>query len=378
MIQSSLYFHIPYCKQACSYCDFHFSTSLKTKEDVLTQMHAEMKMRGLRTPWNSLQVKSLYFGGGTPSILSTEELAKLINSARHYFALAKKLEVTLDANPDDITAEKLEQWHEAGINRLSVGIQSFDDEELKACNRVHDSAGAHKALELIKASKIQNFSIDLIYGMVGSSLQSWYDNLAIAARYNPNHISCYSLTVEPNTALAHQVSTGKVSLPDEDVVLAQFEYLRQWTHKHGYDHYELSNFCKPNQHSVHNRHYWSYEPYLGIGPGAHSFDGKHRFWNVSNNSRYSKNEAPEVEELTITEQINERLMVRLRTAEGFRYQRDLPKDIPIAVKNQLLGNVEAAMSRGDLFPLPDGYKILPEKWMRSDQIIANLFLEELL
>jgi len=375
MIQSSLYFHIPYCKQACTYCDFHFSTNTATKEGVLHQMNAEMKMRGLRTPWNSLQVKSLYFGGGTPSILSYNEIEGLIKSARNYFALAKNIEVTLEANPDDITAEKLEQWYEIGINRLSVGIQSFSDSELKACNRAHDSETAHEALRLINASSINNFSIDLIYGMVDSTVQSWYDNLATALSYAPNHISCYSLTVEEKTALAHQVNTGLVTLPEDDVVVAQFEYLRQWANKYGYDHYELSNFCKPGQQSHHNKHYWSYQPYLGIGPGAHSFDGAKRFWNVNNNKRYINSAPLEAETLSISEQINERLMVRLRTSEGFRYQRDLPKDIPIRIKTQLLKNVDNAMSRGDLFPLPDGYKILPEKWMRSDHIITNLFVD---
>lgn len=376
MIQSSLYFHIPYCKQACHYCDFHFSTNLKTKEKVLKQMHAEMKMRGLRTPWNSLTVKSVYFGGGTPSVLNIEELSKLMASARHYFALAKDVEITLEANPDDITAERLEGWHQLGVNRLSVGVQSFHDDELKACNRAHDAAGAHRAMELIKASKISNFSIDLIYGMVGSSVQSWYDNLAYASKYAPSHVSCYALTVEEKTALAHQVKKGDVVLPEEDIVLAQFEYLRQWAHKNGYDHYELSNFCKPGQPSIHNKHYWSYQPYLGIGPGAHSFDGHQRFWNISNNNLYANEIKLECEELSIVEQINERLMVRLRTSEGFRYQRDLPKEVPALVKNQLLKNVEIAMSKGELFPLPDGYKILPENWMRSDQIISDLFVEE--
>lgn len=376
MIQNSLYLHIPYCKQACHYCDFHFSTNLKTKELVLKQMHAEMKMRGLRTPWNSLQVKSIYFGGGTPSVLTVHELEKLMDSARHYFAIAKDAEVTLEANPDDITAEKLEQWHDLGINRLSVGVQSFHDSELKACNRAHDAKGAHQALALIKESKIKNFSIDLIYGMVNSSLQSWYDNLAFASKYAPNHLSCYALTVEEKTALSFQVKNKEVSLPEEDIVLAQFEYLRQWAHKNGYDHYELSNFCKPGQPSIHNKHYWSYQPYLGIGPGAHSFDGNERFWNISNNTLYAKEMRLEREKLSIVDQINERLMVRLRTSEGFRYQRDLPKEVPLLVKNQLLKNVEVAMRKNDLFPLPDGYKILPEHWMRSDQIISNLFVED--
>lgn len=375
MIQSSLYVHIPYCKQACTYCDFHFSTNIRTKAEVLRQMHVEIQRRAKQAPWNALEVKSLYFGGGTPSLLSSEELKALIDSARTHFSFAEHLEVTLEANPDDVTEAKLEQWYQAGVNRLSVGIQSFQQNELEACNRAHTGAEAHNALQLIRSSKIDRFSIDLIYGMIGSTLQSWKDNLATALTYAPDHISCYSLTVEEKTALAHQVSTGKVQLPEEDGVLHQFDYLREWAAVHGYEHYELSNFCIPGHRSVHNQHYWSYQPYLGIGPGAHSFDGKQRFWNVSNNIRYAKGQAPEGESLTLEEQINERLMVRLRTADGFRFKYDLPQDISSEAKTQLLNHVNTAMQNGELHPLPDGFKIAPENWMRSDQIIANLFID---
>jgi len=371
----SIYFHIPYCKQACSYCDFHFSTNRSTEEAVITRMKDELIKRSKQTPWNGQQVLSLYFGGGTPSILNSSVIQSLIELAHEHFSVVENAEITLEANPDDISPEKIQQWYDSGINRLSVGIQSFHPEELAICNRAHNSEEAHRALQHIQEGPIDDYSIDLIFGMPGSTPSSLQDNLNILQQYEPPHLSCYSLTVEEKTALAHQVKKGKVLLPEENDILGQYELLRQWAKVQGYEHYELSNYAKPNRRSKHNAHYWSYAPYLGIGPGAHSFDGTTRFWNLSNNILYAQGGKGESETLEGTQQINERMMVRLRTSEGFRYNFDLPKNSQKqAWYQEFITNIEAEVAKGTLVANSEGFRILPEHWMTSDTIISNLMM----
>lgn len=376
-MKSSIYLHIPYCKQACSYCDFHFSTNLKTREDVLGHMLKEIDTRSVIAPWNHSHIGSIYFGGGTPSLLESEEIERILQHIHHTFKdISEEVEITLEANPDDITQERLEHWYGAGINRLSVGIQSFEAAELSASNRAHTAEESHQVLEWITESAFENYSVDLIYGMPGSSTESWQNNLRHIEKYAPPHISCYALTVEENTALAHQVKKGITRLPDEEAVLAQYEQLRMWASAHGYEHYELSNYSKPGKRSLHNQHYWSYQPYLGIGPGAHSFDGTLRFWNVSNNNLYAQGAAITQEELSVSEQLNERLMVRLRTADGFRYSTDLPqRGLSTFHKKAFRKNVEAALRSGVIASINDGFRILPENWMTSDAIIAGLMID---
>ena len=371
----SIYFHIPFCKQACSYCDFHFSTNRSTEEAVISRMKDELIERSNQAPWNGQQVLSIYFGGGTPSILKSEVVLSLIELAREHFSVAENAEITLEANPDDISQEKIQQWYNSGINRLSVGIQSFHPEELAMCNRAHNAEEAHLALQHIQEGLIDNYSIDLIFGMPGSTPSSLKDNLHLLQQYMPPHLSCYSLTVEEKTALAHQVEKGKVLLPEENDILGQYALLRQWTKEQGYEHYELSNYAKPNRRSKHNAHYWSYAPYLGIGPGAHSFDGTTRFWNLSNNSLYAQGAQGESETLEGSQQINERMMVRLRTSEGFRYNLDLPENShKQAWHPEFITNINAEAAKGTLMANSEGFRILPEHWMTSDTIISNLMM----
>ncbi len=376
-MNSSIYLHIPYCKQACTYCDFHFSTNLNTKEKVIEKMEQELLQRSICYPWNSSEVKSIYFGGGTPSLLDIKQIQEFIYLIYQHFRMVDhSVEITLEANPDDITPEKLEAWHQAGINRLSVGIQSFNNEELKVSNRAHTAEESFQVLKWINESPFENYSVDLMYGMPGSTVQSWYETLTAVAKFNPPHLSCYNLTVEENTVLDHQITKGTVKLPGEEEILSQYSYLRKWAQEHGYEHYELSNFSKSGYRSTHNQHYWSYEPYLGIGPGAHSFDGKKRFWNVSNNNLYLQGAQVSEETLSISEQINERIMVRLRTAQGFRFDKDLPEGhINTEVRDELLVSTEAGFKKGVIYPMPDGFRILPENWMTSDDIIASLMIE---
>ena len=376
-MNSSIYFHIPYCKQACTYCDFHFSTNLNTKEQVLRYMLDELIQQSTRLPWNQTEISSIYFGGGTPSILNFHQIERFIQELQRHFKWSKKYtEITLEANPDDITPINLSEWFSLGINRLSVGIQSFHNRELQISNRTHSALESKHALEFIHNSPFENYSIDLMYGMPGSNLETWQENLENVLKFNPPHLSCYSLTIENGTVLKHQVDTGQIILPNEEQILSQYRYLTQWARTNGYDHYELSNFSRKDYRSIHNQHYWSYHPYLGIGPGAHSFDGKRRFWNISNNNLYLKGSAISEEELSMSEQINERLMVRLRTADGFRFDDDIlqiDKDNPLF--KQLQNNVENGFKKEIIHPMPNGFRILPENWMTSDAIIASLMID---
>lgn len=314
----AIYFHIPFCKQACSYCNFHFSTSAKYKDHMLLAMKRELLIRKRELP--SSPIKSIYFGGGTPSLLSAQEIKVLLDQVKALFPIAEEVEVTLEINPDDNKEDYLAQIKEVGVNRLSIGVQSFFEEELKQMNRAHSAHEAYLLLEEV-GDYFNNFSLDLIYGMPLSSLSSWKKNIEIALSFSPPHISSYALTVEPKTLLNHQVESQKINLLSEENVVEQFnELVKELTLK-GYDHYELSNFGKPGFYSINNSSYWQGKPYLGIGPSAHSFFEQQRSWNVSNNSQYIKslksNTLPiEREKLSLVDQYNEYIMTGLRTSGG--------------------------------------------------------------
>ena len=374
MNTTTLYLHIPYCKQACHYCDFHFSTQRSTEAAVVKAMHAELATRAQQAPWKGSRINSLYFGGGTPSFLAVADLAQLIAKAQALFSFNTAAEITLEANPDDITPEKLEAWHSIGITRLSIGLQSFDNLELQSMNRAHDASHSVQCLEWIADGPIQNYSVDFMYGMPGSTVESWTRQLDQLATYLPPHLSCYALTVEEKTVLYHNVRSGKTTLPSDEVIVAQFEALRAWASEQGYTHYELSNFAQPDKYSRHNSHYWSGQPYLGIGPGAHSFDGKKRWWNISNNVLYAKGAEVPSEKLTLIDLLNERLMVRLRTAKGFVWKSDVPVGLDHSRLERMKRNVQTAEAKGLITCTANGFAILPDQWMQSDAIIAELFL----
>lgn len=374
MNTTTLYLHIPYCKQACHYCDFHFSTQRSTEAAVVKAMHAELATRAQQAPWKGSRINSLYFGGGTPSFLAVADLAQLIAKAQALFSFNTAAEITLEANPDDITPEKLEAWHSIGITRLSIGLQSFDHLELQSMNRAHDASHSVQCLEWIADGPIQNYSVDFMYGMPGSTVESWTRQLDQLATYLPPHLSCYALTVEEKTVLYHNVRSGKTTLPSDEVIVAQFEALRAWASEQGYTHYELSNFAQPDKYSRHNSHYWSGQPYLGIGPGAHSFDGKKRWWNVSNNTLYAQGAEVPNEELTLIDLLNERLMVRLRTAKGFLWESDVPFGMDPTLLEPVQQSVKKSEAKGLLKCSEKGFTIPPEHWMQSDAIIAELFI----
>ena len=315
---SNLYFHYPFCKQACHYCNFHFSTNSKNKDTLWETMKKELVLRSKEI---SEPIESIYFGGGSPSLLSPKAIGDLIKLIKLHLKLEDHLEVTLEVNPDDVTADYLSGLKKAGINRLSLGVQSFIDKDLVLMNRAHNNSQSLNALKIISKT-FTNYSLDLIYGMPDSSLAEWEENLETALGFNPPHISSYALTVEEKTALHHKVKKGDIILLPEEEVENQYQLMVQKLESLGYINYEFSNFGKPEFFSVNNQNYWQGKPYIGIGPAAHSFDGKNiRKWNVSNNQLYinsiKEGKLPfKEEQLTLKDRYNEYLMTGLRTTHG--------------------------------------------------------------
>lgn len=320
---SGIYLHIPFCKQACHYCDFHFSTSLKKKKELILAMCDEIKMR--KTAFQDEIVETIYFGGGTPSILCIEDLNLLIETVFNHYQVIENPEITLEANPDDLTEERIIILSKSKINRLSIGIQSFFEDDLKLMNRAHNAEEAKKCLQ-IATKYFDNISLDLIYGIPEMDNEKWLDNIETALSFGISHISSYALTVEPKTALHNFILKGIIAAPDDEVTHEHFEILVEKLEEAGYIHYELSNFGKENYFSQNNTSYWMGKKYLGIGPSAHSYDGKTRSWNVSNNALYLKSiqegKLPmETETLTQTDRYNEYVMTGLRTVWGISLDR---------------------------------------------------------
>lgn len=343
---SGIYIHIPFCKQACNYCDFHFSTSMKKKEDMVLAIAKEIAMRKnelelLDSARSDNQIETIYFGGGTPSVLTNDEINFLISEVYKNYNVVDNPEITLEANPDDLSAERLFELSKSPINRLSIGIQSFFEDDLKMMNRAHNSVEAKKCLE--EATKyFDNISLDLIYGVPGMSNEKWKHNIETALSFGIPHISSYALTVEPKTALSKLIQTGKVAKPNDEVASAHFMILVETLESNGFIHYELSNFGKENYFSKNNSAYWLGKKYIGVGPSAHSYDGVSRSWNISNNSLYLKsiqdNKLPnEVEVLSVSDRYNEYIMTGLRTIWGVsldRIEKEFGTDYLVYLKKQ--------------------------------------------
>ena len=319
---SGIYIHIPFCKQACHYCDFHFSTSMKKKDEMVLALAKELQLRKDEFQYDAEFpcIETIYFGGGTPSVLNVEDIKLLIDTVRQNYPVSQNPEITLEANPDDLSEENLSAFAAIGINRLSIGIQSFFEEDLKLMHRAHDSVQAKKCLELA-TRYFDNISLDLIYGIPGMTNERWRQNIETALSFGIPHISSYALTVEPKTALNKLIQTGKVAAPKDEVAQEHFMILVETLEANGLVHYELSNFGKENYFSRNNSAYWLGKKYLGIGPSAHSYDGVSRSWNVANNALYlkaiQKGELPrEVELLSQEDRYNEYIMTGLRTIWG--------------------------------------------------------------
>lgn len=345
---AGIYIHIPFCKQACHYCDFHFSTSMKKKNDMITALIQETHLR--KNEINE-RVETIYFGGGTPSVLSNEEINQILEPIFSLFDVIENPEITLEANPDDLSIERIQQLAASKINRLSIGVQSFYNEDLQLMNRAHNATEAWDSL--VEATKyFDNISIDLIYGIPNLSMGKWKANVQKALDLGINHISSYALTVEPKTALATLVKNEKIPTPDDGEAHEHFLVLVEMLENAGFVHYELSNFGKPEYFSKNNSAYWLGKKYLGIGPSAHSFDGTHRSWNIANNSIYinkiQENILPrEVEELSIYDRYNEYVMTGLRTIWGVSIER-IETEFGVNFKNYLLKEAQYYINKEQL------------------------------
>ncbi len=372
---AGIYLHIPFCRQKCSYCNFYFSVSLKTKDDFINTILKEIDLNH-----NYLQQKdldSIYFGGGTPSVLSAKEIDLILNKINKYFNLKPDIEITLEANPDDVNKEFLSDLKKSGINRFSMGVQSFHNKELKILNRSHNSGKAIESLNMIKEAGFENTNIDLIFGIPGSSLDDWQKNLDTFLKMDIPHLSCYNLTIEPGTIIAHQIQTGKIYDVDDDLSADMFMYTDELLTKNGFEHYEISNYAKEDKYALHNTNYWTGVPYLGLGPSAHSFDGNTRQWNIANNRKYiasiNKNIIPAtIETLTPDDKFNEYMMTGLRTMWGVdikeigkfgdKYLDHFNKNIVKFTGEELILKNE------------DNYKLSSRGMLYADRIASELFI----
>ena len=371
---SGIYIHIPFCKQACFYCDFHFSTSLKKKDELVNSLIHEIELR--KDELNNDVIQTIYFGGGTPSMLSQAEIDAIIAAVYKNHTVVTHPEVTLEANPDDLTEEKILELAKSRINRLSIGIQSFLERDLKLMNRAHNAEEAKKSLSLA-TQHFENISVDLIYGIPGLSNEEWKKNIETALSFRIPHISSYALTVEPKTALASFIKKGIIDNVDDDQAQEQFHLLLDELMKHNFIHYELSNFGKEGFFSENNSSYWQGKSYLGIGPSAHSFDGKRRSWNVRNNSKYieaiKQEKLPiEREILTITDQYNEYIMTGLRTIWGISLEK-VKNDFGTKYYDYLLLQSEKFRKEDLLYIEDEKLKTTKKGKFLSDGISADLF-----
>ncbi len=375
---AGIYLHIPFCKQACHYCDFHFTTSLKYKDELLQAMHSELDLQ--QSYLGKQNIETIYFGGGTPSLIGATEIQKLIDKIMQIHTVKADAEITLEANPDDLDLATVRDLKHTNINRFSIGIQSFFEEDLLWMNRAHNAAEADSSVKRMQDAGFENITLDLIYGYPLLSDQKWKSNIKKVIDLNIPHISAYAMTVEPKTALASFIAKGKQEIMNESQSAAQYLELIESLSEAGFEHYETSNFAKPGCYSKHNTNYWKGISYLGIGPSAHSFNGNTRQWNVANNAKYidgilKGNIPAEQEVLTTANRVNEYIMTSLRTKWGMHlneiesrfgadYKLHIESDLqPFIEKNHIVlkNNVATLTSQGKLF---------------ADRISSELFVEE--
>ncbi|WP_054852563.1 radical SAM family heme chaperone HemW [Olleya sp. ITB9] len=387
---SGIYIHIPFCKQACHYCDFHFSTSLKKKDQLVFALAKELQLR--KDEFKDTTIETIYFGGGTPSVLSTNELQYLIDSVYLNYKVTDHPEITLEANPDDLIINnidalsisevqslyktKFEEFKKIGINRLSIGVQSFHEKDLKLMNRAHNAIEAKRCLETA-TQYFDNISLDLIYGIPNSTNQEWLENIQTALSFGIPHISSYALTVEPKTALASFIKKGIIDNVDDDLAHDQFHILIDQLNQAGFEHYELSNFAKKGYYSKNNSAYWLGKSYLGIGPSAHSFNGKQRAWNVKNNTIYIKkinqDQLPlEIEILTKNDKYNEFIMTGLRTIWGVSLT-EVKKQFGESFLEYLLQQANQYINNQMLCIVDNSLKTTQKGKFLSDGIASDLF-----
>lgn len=369
-----IYLHIPFCKQACTYCNFHFSTSLRFKEEIIEAISNEIVLE--KNYLEGDTIRSIYFGGGTPSLLSISEISVLLDKIYKNFDVSNDVEITLEANPDDVDKEKLNGWKEVQINRLSIGVQSFFEEELRWMNRAHTSEQAVGSLQLA-VERFDNITMDLIYGSPLLTDDMWKQNVDKAVGYGIPHFSCYALTVEEKTPL-HKLITGGISTEvDNEKQARQFLLLMQWLKEYGFEHYEVSNFAKKGYRSRHNSSYWKGEKYLGLGPSAHSYNGFERRWNVSNNQKYLQamqmaNPERETELLTSIQQLNEYIMISLRTIEGIDLKK-IESSWGYDERNRIIKSFEKYINSGLIKMEEPMVRLTDEGMLKADGIASDIF-----
>lgn len=374
---AGIYIHIPFCRKACHYCDFHFSTSLAKRTEMIEAICKELLDRKAEV---DEEIETIYFGGGTPSILLEEELSKILRLVYKEYSVSNNAEVTLEANPDDCTSETLEMWKHSGVNRLSIGVQSFRQEDLEWMNRSHNSTQAIDAIWNAQKAGFKSINLDLIYGIPSMPTDVWKENVTQAFALPIDHISAYSLTVEPGTALNHFIKSNQYPPLKDEKAATEFEYFQQQILKNGWEQYEISNYCKPGGYAVHNTNYWRQKPYIGVGPSAHSYLDGARRWNVSNNAKYLKaiqdsESFWQSEKLSIGDQINEYIMLGLRTKWGVDIS-DLQERFDYNLSVESEWEILELFER-DHIKLSNGNLALTEKGkLLADNIAASLFTVE--
>ena len=373
---AGIYIHIPFCKQACNYCDFHFSTSMKMKVDFVKAIIKEIELR--KDVFANKFISSIYFGGGTPSLLSKEELDMIFEKLYKSFTIDADAEITLEANPEDLNFDKILQLKDTPINRLSIGVQSFRDEDLKYMNRVHTAIEALNSIKVAQDLGFQNITIDLIYGTPGMSNEDWKYNLRKSFALNLPHISSYALTVEEKTPLYYQILKKNIDAVDEQQSANQFKILMDEMLSYGYEQYEISNFCKDNSYSRHNSSYWKKNHYLGLGPSAHSYFGNSRLWNVSNNVKYIKalsaSRLPlSKENLNTQDMYNEYVMTSLRTKWGCSLI-EIEKDYSRSYLNYFKVQIKGHEINGYIIENKGVYTLSEKGKLIADRITSDLFV----
>ncbi|MBM71255.1 MAG: coproporphyrinogen III oxidase [Crocinitomicaceae bacterium] len=376
---SGIYLHVPFCRTACHYCDFHFSTSMKNMDSFVDAVIREIQIRSGQAPWHSSLFRTLYFGGGTPSVLSVDQAQRIVSAIGSCLNNEGSwAESTIEVNPEDVSKESLRGWRKCGFNRISIGVQSFDDDQLNWMNRKHSAAEAIEAIWLAKSEGFEKVSIDLIYGIPHRSEKSWTDTIEKAFYLPIDHISCYALTIEPKTVLGARVKKDIEKAAPDKLIENDYSELCLMAQHNGFIHYEVSNWARSEENkAIHNTSYWEGVPYLGLGAGAHGFDGNRRYSLVSNNYKYISSIESRVlpekfEELTALDRSNEMLMTGLRTSNGVDFE-ELKQLWGV---DHILDNASAWkrwVEAGAIIPVDENrYRISERCWLIGDSISADL------
>lgn len=372
---SGIYIHIPYCKQACHYCDFHFSTSMKTKNEMIDCIVKEMDIRKSEF---SKKIDSVYIGGGTPSVMTNLELETIFNGLEKKISISDIKEITIEINPEDLINEKLEFYYEIGINRLSIGIQSMNNNILKWMNRSHNKNQIINGLNTVKEIGYENISLDFIYGTPKNLTRDYKAELLEILKFNPTHLSCYHLTIEDRTYFGHLEKKRKIKRIEDDVSQKEFQWISEKLKSKNYQHYEISNFALQGKQSFHNSNYWNQSSYIGLGPGAHSFRNSTRRWNISNNRLYIKNIKAgvpyfEQEVLSPYDLVNEKIMLGLRTLNGLD-KNYIFSIVPQSIKDEIERKLNTFLKDEILISTNNIISMNPEKWLLSEYVSRELFI----